>query len=219
MTKSVFLLGIVLLSSISSAQDATPKTMLKLEVRLQSPDAPTGSFASLPKVMYRSGTRHCRVEEAADPQNNIHGLLITNEPDAWVVNLATSAAQHFVDQGPTFNCRLPIFSDEDAVSAKDSSLRILALEFGGELAYFKSKGAIPKPGPVLQTKQTISYEVQVGPTTLKLFTYGPQEFPLAVSRQRGDKLETFWYSGYGPLPFDPKLFAKPERIKIAEQKP
>lgn len=219
MKKCLSLLGIFLLSSISSAQDATPKTMLKLEVRLQSQDVLTGSFASLPKVMYRSGTRYCRVEEASDPQNNIHGLLITNEPDAWVVNLATSTAQHFVDHGPTFNCRLPIFSDEDAVSAKDPSLRILALEFGGELAFFKSKGATAKPGPVLQTKQTTAYELQVGPATLTLFTYGPHEFPLAVTRQRGDKLETFWYSGYGPLPFDPKLFAKPEGIKIEEQKP
>jgi len=193
--------------------------MLKLEVRLQSQDAPTGSFAALPKVMYRSGTRYCRVEEAPDPQNNIHGLLITNEPDAWVVNLASSTARHFVDKGPTFNCRLPIFSDEDAVSAKDPSLRILALEFGGELAYFKSKGVVPKPGPVLQTKQTTAYELQVGPTTLTLFTYGPQEYPLAVTRLRGDTLETIWYSGYGPLPFDGKLFAKPENVKIEEPKP
>jgi hypothetical protein len=193
--------------------------MMKIEVRLQSPDAPEDSFAALPKVMYRAGTRYCRVEEAPDPQNNIHALLVTNEPDAWTVNLATNSARHFVDPGPTFNCHLPIFSDADAQSRNDPTLRILGLEFGGELAYFKAKGATGRPGPVLQTKETTGYTLQVGSTDLMLFTYGPSEFPVSVVRKRGDKLEIFWYSGYGRIPFDPKLFAKPEGIKIEDQKP
>jgi hypothetical protein len=218
MRKSALLLGILLLSTISFAQDS-PATMAKIEVRLQSPDVPEGSFAALPKIMYRSGTRYCRVEESADSKNGIHGLAITNEPDAWVVNLFTNTGRHFVDPGPTFVCHLPLFSDEDAVSAKDPSLRLLALEFGRELAFFKGKGATAKPGPILQTKETTAYELHVGTTTLTLFTYGPLEFPLAVMRDRGENHETYWYSGYGQVPFDAKLFAKPEGIQFEDPKP
>ena len=42
---------------------------------------------------------------------------------------------------------------------------------------------------------------------------------LAVSRVRGDKGEIFWFRGWGDLPFDAKLFAKPEDVKILDQKP
>jgi len=42
------------------------------------------------------------------------------------------------------------------------------------------------------------------------------EFPLLVAHTVGNKGEMFWYSGYGQVPFDPKLFAKPEGVTIAE---
>ena len=218
MRKAPLIFAILMFCSISSAQDA-PAVMIKIEVRLQSPDAPLDSVAALPKVMYRSGSRYCRVEESPDPQSGVHGLAVTNEPDAWVVNLANNTGRHYVDPSPALICHLPMFTDEDAVSAKDPSLRILALEFGRELAFFKNKGATSKPGPVLQTKQTTAYELHVGAAVLTLFTYGPAEFPLAVMRQRGDKLETYWYSGYGQVPFDGKLFAKPDGIKFEDPKP
>jgi hypothetical protein len=87
-----------------------PKVMTKVEVFLEGPDVPAGSFATKPKVMYRAGTRYCRIEEALDAENGIHGLAITNEPDAWMVNLVTKSGKHMVDPGPKFNCHLPIFN-------------------------------------------------------------------------------------------------------------
>jgi hypothetical protein len=51
---------------------------------------------------------------------------------------------------------------------------------------------------------------------LALFTYGPNEYPVLVAHTVGKKGEMIWYSGYGQVPFDPKLFAKPEGIAIAE---
>ena len=185
--------------------------MTKLEVVLQSPYAPAGSFAAKPKTIYRAGSRYCRVEEQEDAENKIHGLMVINEPDFWIVNLWDRTARHGVDPGPSFNCRLPIFAD--------GSKEVSALEFGLEMEFFKSKGATPHSGPVLQTKQTTAYQVGIGDSQLALFSYGNPERPLGVGRVQGDKNEIVWYSGYGQVPFDAKLFGKPESVKIEEIKP
>ena len=214
--KSVLL--IVFLLGGASTAEQPPKTMTKVEVVLQSPEVPADSFAAKPKVIYRAGDKYCRVEEAPDPAHGIHGLLIINEPDYWMVNLFAGTARHGLDPGPTFGCRLPIFADGAPESPDEESKQIRQLEFGLELEFFRSKGAIAEKGPVLQTKDTMVYKVQVGTATLALFTYGTPERPLGVLRQRGDKHDIFWYSGYGQLEFDPKLFAKPENVKIEDSK-
>jgi len=51
-----------------------------------------------------------------------------------------------------------------------------------------------------------------------MFTYGTPGRPVAVSQDRNGKADIYWYSGYGQLDFDPKLFAKPENAKIEESK-
>ncbi len=193
--------------------------MTKLVVRLQSPDAPEGSFASHPKTMYRAGTRYCRVEELPDPEHGIHGLVIINEPDTWLVNLMTKAAKHQVDHGPTFNCRLPIFIlGEEVKSEADMHGGLMELEFGRELSFFTDKGATSQPGPTLQGKTTKAYKVESGDSQLLLFTSGTPEKPVAVARQHGDKRDIYWFGSYEEVPFDGKLFAKPEGIKIEDVK-
>jgi len=44
------------------------------------------------------------------------------------------------------------------------------------------------------------------------------EAHLGVVWNRGEKHEIFWYSGYGQMDFDPKIFSKPEKVKIEEAK-
>ena len=95
------LLSICVLAGAIFAEEP-PKRMTKMEVVLHSPDAPTGSFAAKPRVFYRAGNRYCRVEETPDPDQGIHGLMIINEPDWWMVNLFSKTARHGVDPGPTF---------------------------------------------------------------------------------------------------------------------
>jgi hypothetical protein len=201
------LVSTVLLSCPCLAQDV-PKTMTKIEVRLQGPKIPAGSFATKPRVMYRAGSRYCRVQEAEDTEDHIHGLAVTNEPDAWMVNLTTKSGRHIVDPGPTFNCHLPIFADQDAQG----------LEFGHEMEFFKNKGATIRQGTILQGKETTQYQVEIGGSKLALFTYGIPERPLAVGQVRGGDGEIYWYSGYGEVPLDARLFAKPDGIKFDEVK-
>lgn len=214
--KRLLLIACILCGASAAEQ---PKSMTKVEVILQSPDAPPGSFAAKPKVMYRAGERYCRVEEAPDPDHGIHGLMIVNEPDYWMVNLLAKTARHGLDPGPKLSCHLPIFAEGTPEPPDEESKQVRQLEFGLELEFFRSKGAVSEKGPVLQTKETMMYKAKIGDTELALFTYGTPERPLGVVRQRGTKHEIFWYSGYGQLAFDPKFFAKPENVKIEDSKP
>jgi hypothetical protein len=196
-----------------------PKVMTRVEVTFHSPDVPEGSFAAKPKVFYRAGDRYCRIEEAADTEHGLHNLMIINEPDYWSVNLIAKTAQHGVDPGPTFNCHLPMFAYGSPQSLDDEKQEIRQLEFGRELEFFESKGAVPEPGPVLFKHETTSYKAQVGTATLKLSLAKSPELPIAVSLQRGDKNEIFLYSQYARMEFDPKLFARPAEVKIQDSKP
>lgn len=212
-----FPLLVCLFSSLAFAQQH-PKTMTRMEVLLQSPDVPPDSFAAKPKILYRAGTQYCRIEEQSDPKNGIHGLMIVSEPDAWMVNLSTNSARHIIDPGPSFNCHLPLFTDILSSLPEDEVNQIKGLEFGFELEFFKEKGATPKPGGIQQGQQTTAYLLQFGESTVALFTYGTPERPLGVAWKRGDKHEIYWYSGYGLMDFNAKLFAKPEKVKIEEAK-
>lgn len=209
----------LLLASLVLAQE-TPKTMNRITVQLDGSEVPQNSFARKPKNIYRAGSTYCRVEEAPDPEHNIRSLLIVNEPNVWMVNLATKTAQHTVDPGPTFHCHLPIFSGPVPNTPDKVDYAKLELEFGYELEYFRKMSAVRQdPGPVLQKQQTVAYFLDMGETRFALFTYGASEFPLLVAHTVGNKGEMLWYSGYGQVPFDLKLFAKPEGVTIAETAP
>jgi hypothetical protein len=210
---------IACLLSVAGTAQPQPKTMTKIEIIPGSPGIVAGSFASKPKVFYRSGNRYCRIEEAADPDQGVHNLMIVNEPDYWTVNLLTKTARHAVDPGPTLNCHLPIFAYGAPGSMDEETKEIRELEFGQELDFFKGKGAVAAKGPVMQEQETMVYRAKVGTAALALFIYGTPEKPLAVGLQRGDKNELFWYSGYGQVEFDPKVFAKPEAVRIEDSTP
>jgi hypothetical protein len=214
----ICLVSAMVFGQVASNQ-TSPGAMTKLVVHLQSADVPETSFAAQPKTMYRAGTRYCRIEEIPDTEHGIHGVVVINERDTWLVNLLAKTAQHQLDPGPTFNCRLPIFvSGEDIKSAADTRSQLMGLEFGRELPYFEGKGATSGPGPTLQGKTTTAYTVEIGDSQLLLFTSGKPEKPVAVARQRGSKREVYWYGTYEEVPFDPQLFAKPEGVKIEDAK-
>jgi len=218
-TRRLLSLAVALSASLAAQQPPTPKTMTKIEVILQSPDAPAGSFAAKPRVMYFAGTTYGRVEEAFDSDRNLHGLVVIHEPDFWMINLADNTGQHAIDPGPTFNIHIPIFPYRVHELPDGQKKKLQDLEFTHELEYFKAAGATPQKGPVLQTKETTLYNVKIGDASVSLFTYGTPERPLSVVWLCGDEHDILWYSGYGEMPFDLKLFSKPENVKIVDAKP
>ena len=129
----------------------------------------------------------------------------------------TEKARHYVDKGPTFNCRMPIFpAAQDLKSSVGVKTGLLGLEFGRELGYFREEGALRKDGPVLHGRATNAYTTGTGDTQVFLFTTGTPERPLALARHRGDLREIFWYDTYEQLPFDPRLFAVPEGVEVRD---
>ncbi len=202
------------LSATAFGGDA-PRTMIMLTVKLESPELPKESFAAQPKRIYRAGTRYCRTEENPDIQNGIHGLMIINEPDVWMVNRLDKSARHILDEGPTFNCRMPMFVN----AAEDMKKPLAQLEFGRELDFFRPKSPAPTPGPTLMGKATMVYNAKIDESELFLFTVPETGVPVAVARTTEKTREIFWYGEYKEVPFDAELFAKPKGVKIQESKP
>ena len=186
------------------ATDNEPKTMRKLVVRRASNDAPRAASLQSRKI-YRAGERYCRIEDEPDLENWAHTLLIVNGADAWTVNRLAKTALHAVDATPAYRCG--IFADNFA-----------GLEFGRELEYFRSKSATPRPGPNIMGKPTQMYAFAAGDSLVYLFMGGEPEVPVAISRTRGQKQETVWFMEYDELPFEAKLFSKPDGIVIEEAK-
>lgn len=133
------------LQQVCVSSDA-PAKMTHVIIQMSGTDIPEDSFFTKPKTFWRASNGYCRSAEEPDPANGIHGRLIINEPDAWLVNLADGTAKHIVDHGPTFNCRLPIFAlDEAMVKGK-----VGELEIGRELDFFHANGAKVVDGPKLE---------------------------------------------------------------------
>lgn len=99
-------------------------------------------------------------------------------------------------------------------SATDVGNQIRGLEFGRELTYFQEKGATSRQGPILHGKPTRAYTVEIGDSQLLLFTSAPPEKPVAVARPHGNEREVYWYETYEEVPFDSKLFTKPNGVKV-----
>ena len=188
--------------------------MTNVIVQMSGTEIPSDSFATKPKVYWRASNQYCRVYEEPDPNNNIHGRTVINEPDAWLINLAGGTAKHLIDQGPTFNCKLPVF----ALDPETAKSKIGELEFGRELAFFQADGAKAVEGPKLEFKANY-YELTVGDSVLKLVERADIGAPLLIALIRGDSIVQVRYLLWDDqVPFKADMFAKPTGVKIEEAK-
>lgn len=212
LTRAVLALFLPILAEVGICADA-PTKMIHAIVQMSGTDIPEDSFFHKPKVFWRASTGYCRVDEEPDTERGIHGRLIVNEPDAWLINLADNTAKHVLDKGPTFNCRLPIFAlDEEMAKSK-----IGELEVGRELDFFQTNGAKRVDGPKLQFEANY-YELQLGDSTLRLVERVDIHAPIMVGLAREGKTYTARYLLWGEAPFKEDLFAKPTGVKIEEAK-
>ena len=141
--------------------------------------------------------------------------MIINEPDVWLVNLADKTAKHVVDQGPTFNCKLPIFAtDPETLKSK-----IGELEFGRELDFFHSNGAKLVEGPKLESFKANYYKLTFGDSVLTLVERDDIHAPILIGLIHADKvIQMRYYLWDDRVPFKEDLFAKPVGFKIEEAK-
>lgn len=194
--------------------DTAPGKMTHLSVQMSGPDIPPDSFEAKPKIIWRASNQYCRVDEEPDVEHGIHGRIIINEPDMWMVNLEDNTARHMIDPGPTFNCKLPVFAfDADVLKTK-----IGELEFGRELEFFRSNGARRVDGPKLSF-ETNYYELKIEDTVLILVEVVNIHVPIRVGYARGDKKYMIKYLLWDDqVPFKAAIFAKPDGVKIEEAK-
>jgi hypothetical protein len=188
--------------------------MTHVIAQMSGPNISADSFAAKPKVYWRASNQYCRIDEEPDPEKGIHGRIIMNEPDAWLVNLADNTAKHLLDPGPTFNCRLPIFP----VDMETAKSKVGELEFGRELEFFKANGAKLIDGPKLEFKANY-YEVAIGDSVLKLVERADIHAPIMIGLIRGDK--AFWVRYLlwnDQVPFKADLFEKPTGVKVEDTK-
>src|SRR3954453_21092304 len=95
-------LSAVLIASIvpgawGSAGDDQPSTMIRMVVRVMGPGIKHGSQSALPKVIYREGAHHARIEDPPNARERIQKLTIISEPDTYSVNLVTKRGTHAID--------------------------------------------------------------------------------------------------------------------------
>lgn len=184
-----------------------PDPMLKVVAKFDIPGVPMGHFLRAPKTIYRYGSRYGRIEETYNPITDAQILVIANEPDIWVVNLATQSGKYVRDPGPTYYFRARIFGD---TAVKSPVLR--SLEFGCEIPWLRESGATDKTttDPTLgyvrrleyfeENEKAILYERAGKPVRLELF-------------RNGQLIFTMEYIEYAPdLKFEKALFEKPSGV-------
>lgn len=193
-----------------------PETMTKIVVRVMGPGIKPGSFAALPRTIYRAGDRYARMEDPPDARQRIEKLIIIAEPDAYSLNVIEKRGTHAVDRGGASDIHLPVvlpFDPKHKLGALDR------LEFGDELSFFQSAGATKQPGPIVNGKPTDSYVLRTpeGPATLVV--RAGTERPIFFTWQMADGTYRYEYIEYEEEPFNPALFAKPNGYKIEEIRP
>jgi hypothetical protein len=209
-----FILLLSLLLPVQARGACAPETLARIVFRDATPGIDRESFAGQPKTLYRLGDRYFRMEEAPDAEHGIHGLLITAEPDSWLINLADRSGRHIVDRSTPFVIHAQVFGGpEDPEILK-------SFEFGCELAYMKARGSQPVRATIGRFTLD-NYKVTEGAHMITLSIIAGSERPLFASHFKNGVAEKLYqYVQYDlQLKPDPHLFEPPTGIKIEEVKP
>ncbi len=198
----------------SSHKTETPKTMVKAVVRLKGPDVREGSFAAMPKTVYRAGPHFARIEDPPDARQQLQKLTIIAEPDAYSVNLLDKKGTHAIDQGGAGDIHLPIVFDP---TRKLTALN--RLEFGDELEFFKNNDAVKTAGPIVNAEPTDEYQITADDGEATLVTKSGSNRPIKISWKAANGVYEYEYMSYSELPFDPALFKKPAGVTYREMPP
>jgi hypothetical protein len=189
-----------------------PSEMMYIKVHMIEPKVIPGTYGDEPKEIWRAGDKYFRMAEGPDFELHLQQLLIGNERDLWAINLFTKEATHTVDPGaPTSH--VPIFSADP----KDPLSR---LEFGYEKKFFSDPKTVVSKGPELNGRATTKQELVSDGKRLVLITDSKSEKPLRIALMDPSSpyaLE-YEYLQYETMPFDAKMFAVPQGLKVTEAK-
>lgn len=212
MRHSILVVMLVAGPWLLSAQ-CEPEKMIRIVVRDASPGIPEGHFAREPKTMYRYGAKYARLEEAPDKAHKIHGLMITSQPDSWLVNLEDKTGQHVVDPDPNGKVHIIVFHGIEMPDKFPAEFG--KLEYGCELAFFASFGS---PAETLKTQDGdfIKQAVGIGEWMVVLLRKSTKSPPSVLFLFHNNEIHSvIEYLEFSEIEkIDMKLFAKPEGITI-----
>jgi hypothetical protein len=177
-----------------------------------TPGVPAGSFGAEPRGFYRIGSDKLRVEEAADPSNGIHAVVVISEPNIWMANLFDNTGKHIVDPGPTFFAKAPVFG------APGPSGKLVGLEFGCEAEFLAANAPKAVRSEQIGNARYNVYRVDDEPDAVEVLELSGTSTP-AYARyyHQGKMVELLRYDLYSTAPAnDPNLFAPPAGVRYSE---
>lgn len=218
----VFQLTFIAVTSLSVAISSAQKIeMTKIVVRNISPTiAPSSLIGAKPIAIYRASDKYLRVEEQSDPSQEKHMLIITREPESWMINLTDHTAVHVVDQGPSFDSRLYIFWTPKSRGEPDPDEAFRGLEFGNEELFFRQNRSRDLGLRKVDEKECKAFALKSGGREVTLLLDPETQKPVQIeSTMDGKPNFAYRYLSYETaLPFEPSLFEPPAGLKITEQK-
>lgn len=194
--------------------------MTKIVFRRAGPGITPDSANAKPTTMYIAGEKYTRVENAPDPVKHTHMLIITKEPDSWMIDLEKHIGRHMLDPGPTFVARNPILWIPKPPGEPDPDKAFQGLEFGNEAAFFRQNSPRDLGIRKIDGKDAKAFAIKSGAREVTLFLDPETEKPLQIDVTKDDKPDfSFRYLAYETnLKFDPALFELPEGLKVTEAK-
>jgi len=208
---------LVLPASVAWAAECAPEKMVRIVTRDATPGIDPQSFPALPKTLYRLGNGRGRVEEMPDASRGVHGLIVVNEPDAWIVNLHDRSGRHVVDPGPGLIFRAPILDGGGELPAP-----LRELEFGCELAFVqayapKSDERVDAGGGLMLDKHQLSR----GDHRVAILVHPKDRGIYAVAHYKAGKIVRVvryveYQQGLAP---HARLFSRPDGIQFAAPRP
>jgi hypothetical protein len=213
-TIAVFALAASALLSPPQARSEPPPTMMKVVIHSTLPSLPEDSFQRKAKTFFRIGSHFARTEELPDEHRGIHGLIITNQRDTWMINLYNRTGKHIVDRGPTFDVFMPLVMP-DRRTGRGATLR--RFEIGNEIPFLRERKADERQEVRNGQVYTVFSLEQEG-FRIELLAAGSPLKPISVSALDGDDLVmAYEYEVYeNDLSPDMGLFSAPSGLEITD---
>ena len=206
---AICLLLLPFTSSPAADRICAPSALLKVVTTTDAPDLPPDHFSRIPKTLYRFGEGSGRIEEAPNPQSGLHILIVVNEPDIWMVDLAAHQGQYQKDPGPTYYFMARLFADDAA-----QSTFIRALEIGCESKWMREAGAKPVNTVHPTLGSVMKLEFVEGQERLVLFERDGKPVQLELYGPAGWLMSTNYLSYEPNLKPVPRLFKQPKGIRF-----
>ena len=186
-----------------------PSSMTYLEWRPVSDGVVTGSFEASTRQLWRSGKHYYRMDEAADPAQQLHLSMIARARDLWFWNKYSNTAQHAVDHATNFDMHAPIFSWAKAP--------LNGIEFGEETQFFQQHAAQALADTVIDGVSVTVQSISMNSETLMLYSRKSDNTPFQIVYKSDQQFEKIRYDRYNTaLPFDPSLFTLPDGITVLD---